>query len=247
MMVAIHQPHYFPWLGYLVKMASVDKFILMDSVQLEKSSYMIRNRIIDMRGNIKYLTISAEKHGFLEKEYREIKIKDFEIYTKRQKNLLADAYRNCDYFDEIWSKIAPIFEEKHEKLCDVTIQSINILKDIFNINTPIILQSEIKTCKGLKKSRLVLELCKAVGADTYYAGQGGSTQYLDVDECEREGVHVVFPKFVHPVYEQIGTHSFMAGLSSLDMLFNLGIEKSKKIFWAYVEERKSDYGDLERF
>lgn len=246
MMVAIHQPHYFPWLGYLAKMASADKFVLMDSVQLEKGSYMIRNRIIDMNGNIKYLTISAEKHGFLEKEYREIKIKDFEIYTKRQKNLLVDAYRNCDYFDEVWSRIAPVFEEKYERLCDVTIRSINILKDIFNIGTPIILQSEIKICKDFKKSRLVLELCKAVGADAYYAGRGGSAQYLDVDECEREGVQVIFQKFDHPVYEQIGTHPFTAGLSSLDMLFNLGIEKSKKIFWAHVEERKSDYGDLER-
>ena len=79
MMVAIHQPHYFPWLGYLAKMASVDKFILMDTVQLEKRSYMLRNRVVDPDGKVRYLNISCEKHNHYEKEYREI---ESEIYKK---------------------------------------------------------------------------------------------------------------------------------------------------------------------
>ena len=73
MMVAIHQPHYFPWLGYLAKMASVDKFILMDTVQLEKRSYMHRNRIIDPDGEVRYLNISCEKKNHFCQEYKDIK------------------------------------------------------------------------------------------------------------------------------------------------------------------------------
>lgn len=235
MMVAIHQPHYFPWLGYLAKMASVEQFILLDMVQLEKSSYMIRNRITDLDGNIKYLTISAEKHGFLEKEYREIRTKEFAIYTNRQKNLICDAYKKCDYFDQVWDVILPIFREEHEFLCDVTIHSINILREIFGINTPLVMQSDIEVNDNAKKGELVLELCKAVGADAYYAGRGASTQYLDIEEFDREGVHVVYQNFCHPVYEQIGNHSFMSGLSALDLLFNCGIEKSRELFWDSVK------------
>lgn len=246
MMVAIHQPHYFPWLGYLAKMASVDKFILMDTVQLEKCSYMIRNRVIDLDGNIKYLTISAEKHGFLEKEYREIRIKEFLTYTIRQKNLIYSAYKYCKYFDEICDAIAPIFREEHELLCEVTIHSINILREIFKINTPVALQSDIELDKSLKKGKLVLEICKAFGADVYYAGRGTSMQYLDVEECEREGVHVVYQNFCHPIYEQIGNHPFVQGLSALDLLFNQGIEKSREIFWNSVERKNTGYGNMDR-
>lgn len=231
MMVAIHQPHYFPWLGYLAKMASVDKFILMDTVQLEKGSYMIRNRIVDVDGNIRYLTISAEKHGFLEKEYRNIELKDVEIWTDRQKSALIRAYKKCDYFEEIWEAIFPIFEEKHELLCDVTIQSINILRDILQINTPLVLQSEIAIDNNLKKDKLILGLCKAAGADAYFAGRGGSMQYLNLEDCEKEGIHVIFQEFQHPIYTQVGNHPFVPGLSTLDVLFNTGIKKSREIFW----------------
>ena len=34
MVTAIHQPHYFPWLGYLDKMAKAGQFIILDEVQL---------------------------------------------------------------------------------------------------------------------------------------------------------------------------------------------------------------------
>lgn len=61
MKVAIHQLHHFPWLGYMDKMAKVDKFVIMDQVQLEDKSYMCRNRIIDRNGQIVFLTVPCIK------------------------------------------------------------------------------------------------------------------------------------------------------------------------------------------
>ncbi|MBI3637246.1 MAG: WbqC family protein, partial [Candidatus Rokubacteria bacterium] len=45
MKVAIHQPHYLPWLGYLAKWAAADVFIVLDTVQYEKNGWQNRNRI----------------------------------------------------------------------------------------------------------------------------------------------------------------------------------------------------------
>ncbi len=45
MIVAAHQPHYFPWLGYIHKMAQADLFIVMDDLQYEKDNFQNRNRI----------------------------------------------------------------------------------------------------------------------------------------------------------------------------------------------------------
>lgn len=69
-------------------MARVDKFIFMDIVQLEKRSYMLRNRIIDPDGEIRHLSISYEKYNYYDREYREIKKEDFEIWMNKQKGTI---------------------------------------------------------------------------------------------------------------------------------------------------------------
>lgn len=233
MMAAIHQPHYFPWVGYLDKMAKADKFVLMDTVQLEKRSYMLRNRIVDMDGNIRYLTIIAETQNHYNYEYREIKTKNFKEWTDRQKGILINAYKKSPYYDEIWEAISPIYIKEHEYLCDVTMQSIEILRDLFEIKTPLILQSNLNIDTSLKKGNLILGICKAVGADTYYSGNGAK-KYMDNEMFEREGVHVIYQQFKPPAYNQIGNHQFEQGLSALDMLFNCGIDGARELFWSGV-------------
>ena len=57
MLAAIHQHHYFPWLGYMDKMAKADTFLLLDRVQLNDASYMFRHQLLDKNGEKKYITI----------------------------------------------------------------------------------------------------------------------------------------------------------------------------------------------
>ena len=45
MIVAIHQPHYLPWLGYLHRMAQADLFVVLDHVQFERRNRQNRSQI----------------------------------------------------------------------------------------------------------------------------------------------------------------------------------------------------------
>ena len=45
MKIGIHQPNFFPWLGYFNKLAMVDKFIIYDSAQLQKKGGSWSNRV----------------------------------------------------------------------------------------------------------------------------------------------------------------------------------------------------------
>ena len=56
MIVAIHQPHFLPWLGYLHRMAQVDAFVLLDHVQFERRNYQNRT-MIRMNDEARWLTV----------------------------------------------------------------------------------------------------------------------------------------------------------------------------------------------
>jgi hypothetical protein len=56
MLVAIHQPNYFPWLGYLDRMAKADLFVVLDHVQFERRSYQNRIQIL-LEGEPRWLTV----------------------------------------------------------------------------------------------------------------------------------------------------------------------------------------------
>ena len=58
MVVAIHQPNYFPWMGYFDKINRCDKFIfLTDSFRSKNDKYLTRTMIINNNSKTQYLTI----------------------------------------------------------------------------------------------------------------------------------------------------------------------------------------------
>ena len=61
MKVAIHQPQYLPWLGYLAKWAAADVFVFLDTVQYEKNGWQNRNRIRTADG-AHWLTVPVHAH-----------------------------------------------------------------------------------------------------------------------------------------------------------------------------------------
>ena len=87
------------------------------------------------------------------------------------------------------------------------------------------MQSEIPIKNDLRREELVEGLVVAVGASVYLSGDGAKN-YLTKGSF-KNGAHIQFDKFAHPVYLQKHTKEFVAGLSCLDLLFNVGIEQSR--------------------
>ena len=74
---------------------------------------------------------------------------------------------------------------------------------------------------GDATGRLV-EICKAVGADTYLAG-GHGARYMDGARFTEAGIRVLHQHYEHPVYTQ--QHGeFVPFLSGVDLLLTHGDE-----------------------
>ena len=226
MKLSIHQPSYFPWLGLLHKIASSDVYMVMDEVQLSDSAYQNRNMFLTSDGKVKYLTIQFDKKGYLDKMFSELLIADYR-WGKQHRNFIVNNYRRCAGFAEVMPALEPFFESEYEYLCEAVLASMNITMRLFGINTHVVFQSQMKYDKNLKKDDLVIELIRASGADIYLSGVGAQ-KYLDEKKINIK-TKLEYQKFSHPAYKQKGSENFIQGLSSLDLLFNLGVSEAKHL------------------
>lgn len=229
MKIAIHQPHYFPWEGYLNKISRVEKFILMDEVQLTDSSPMYRHSLLTIKGEPKYITISFQKKDYKHKYYKDILINKEIDWQKNHLNFFKENYAKSPYYGEVMDAISTIFSKEYDFLCDVTIDTIQLLTTLFDIKTELIKMSELDYPKDSKKNQLVLDLCLAAGADYYLSGRG-ARKYMELEPFTDAGVSVEFQDFAQLPYPQHNTKEFVGGLTILDMLFSVGIEETKKRF-----------------
>jgi hypothetical protein len=223
MLVAIHQPNYLPWLGYLDRMAKADLFIVLDHVQFERRNYQNRTQIL-LEGEPRWLTVPVVQLSQKER-IREKRVDNSEGGSRRwgpnHFKTLRYAYRKAPYFDHYAPRLREILEARWDRLVDLNLAALEFLRDAFEIRTPLRLSSQMKA-EGAR-SELLLNLCReASPGATFLGGLGGSRRYLDHEAFARAGIGVQWQVLEHPVYPQCGGGAFQPGLTALDILFNVG-------------------------
>ena len=92
MRVAIHQPQYLPWLGYLAKWAAADLFVFLDTVQYEKNGWQNRNRIKTADG-ARWLTVPV--HARLGTPIADVAIDCEQSWSARHLRAIDGAYADA--------------------------------------------------------------------------------------------------------------------------------------------------------
>jgi len=227
MIVSIHQPCYLPWLGLIHKIHSSEIFVLMDEVQLSDSAFQNRTQLLSNNGNKKYLTIPIEKKGYQSKRISNILIANPQ-WAIDHWNFISNNYKSHVHFNEITSAIELLFSQKSQSLVDILIQSMQISLVFFDVNVRLIRQSELDYDRSTRKSELVMELLKAVGASCYISGTGAKDYQNELD-FQKAGIELRYQEFKHPVYSQKNSTEFIPGMSAIDLLMNLGAHESAKL------------------
>ena len=218
MLVAIHQPHYLPWLGYLHRMVQAELFIVLDHVQFERGNYQNRT-MVRVNGAPHWLTVPVAQRSQKERIVDKA-VDNSREWAASHYETLRRAYASARYFGGYADRLKSIYESPWERLVDLNDALLELLRDAFAIRTPLVVSSELDVVGA--KSELVLNLCKAVGAHTLLVGLGGSRAYLDRAAFAEAGIALAFQEFNHPVYPQRGAAPFSPGLSAVDLLFNCG-------------------------
>ena len=122
----------------------------------------------------------------------------------------------------------------------MSIDSIMIVKRLLGIPTELTYQSNYPYDHSAKRNELVINLCQCMGAERYLSGNG-ARKYMQLNAFERVGITVTYQQFSAFLYPQINSQEFHPNLSSLDLLFNCGIQRSRELFWQNVKQGKEVY------
>ena len=183
--VAGHQPNYFPWFGFFEKMLKSDVFVFSDDVQYPKQCYTNRTEIL-INGRPVYLTLAVRKGNdqrIADKKY----LKD-KRELKKLVNTLNINIRRLPHGKEI-DPIIDTFIKKYDEL--ETVAELNIymnqfIAGLFGISPEIKLGTDLELDQYRKNNRLIRR-CQLLGASVYLCG-AGADGYQDEAQINAAGI-----------------------------------------------------------
>lgn len=222
-LVAIHQPNFFPWLGYFDKMARCDVFVFLDHVQFPKTGGTWSNRVM-MRvgGEARWVTAPIKRAFGGVANVNEIEWADEKPWREKLVKTLAANYGRAPYFRETMGLIAPLVLQPESNLSRFNMHVVLAIADCLGVRHDHCVPSSQLQTMGTA-SDLLIDITQKVGGDSYICG-GGAGGYQDDASFAASSVKLIYQNFVHPVYEQTGGSEFLPGLSIIDALMNAGAD-----------------------
>jgi hypothetical protein len=219
MRVSINQPAYLPWLGYFNRIAISDVHVILDQVQFEKNSAINRNKIRTGNG-WSWLTVPVKTKGkFGELEINSLEIDNASNWAEKHWKAICHNYGKTPYFEKYSSELHHMYSHPWSRLFDLMDEMNSyFIKEVLNLPTPLKYGSKLDA--GGRKSDLVLNICRELGATTYISGPFGR-DYLDEKQFFSEGIAIEYHDYVHPVYQQY-YQPFEPYMSILDLIMNCG-------------------------
>ena len=114
--IAIHQPNFFPWLGFFDKINRCDKFVILDNVQYQKTGGTWTNRvkiIINKEGKWITAPIVRNYHGV--KKINEVYLQTDDKWKIKILKTIKNNYSKTLYFNELYDFISELilYDEKN--------------------------------------------------------------------------------------------------------------------------------------
>lgn len=220
--VVIHQPDFMPYLGFFDRLLKADIYVILDTVQFSKR-WTARDKIKTQNG-IQWITVETYKAP-VNTKINEMLIVQDDKWKAKHLNVISYNYKKSPYYHEIIPFIEKLYQGDYQKLVDLNMKSIEMLMELFDIHLECVRASDIHPVG--KNNELNIDIMKKLGCTKYLSGIG-ARDYFVPELYEEAKIEVIWQDFKHPVYlQQWG--DFIPYLSSIDLLFNCGIEKSREI------------------
>ncbi len=230
MKIGIMQPYFFPYIGYWQLICSVDQFVIYDNIKFTKNSWIRRNRIL-LDNKDKMITLPIKKDSdYLDIRERKLS-ENYQIERIKILNQIRMAYNKAPYFDVIFPLIKNCLLRESNNLFEFIHYTINKIIDFLNIDTKVVISSELKIDHNLKSKERVIEICHKLGSNKYINSIGGINLY-DKEEFKNKEIELFFLKTRLIEYPQFN-RNFVPNLSIIDVLMFNDKSKVKQMLFEY--------------
>lgn len=236
MKVTIHQSYFIPWLGYFSKLAFSDAFVVLNNVLFRKRHYFDRTRIVNMHGEIRWLSLPVGQN--FKKRCNEVYVSPPDSnYIDKLIKTIELSYAKATNYDQEWPKIKEILSHSlstYSSLVNINIAIIKGIIEYLNLKPPkIYFSSELAGIENelFDATNRIIDICKKIDSDCLIIGGGMSDKVHDFKKISANGIRVYKQDYlsIHPSYQQCRRKraGFQKGLTLIDSILNVGKEKTR--------------------
>jgi len=219
--VGIHQPTFFPWLGYFDKIRRSDIFVFLDAVDYPRagsgSMGSWTNRVrLSIQGEARWVTCPVKRMP-LGSPILSARIDDERPWRAKLLKTLAVNYARARHLSGAMALIEPLIRASETNLAAFNIAAITAIARHLGLSTRFRRQSTIP-CSG-QATDLLISIVKSVEGKAYLAG-GGAAGYQQDELFPDHGIKLVYQNFVPRPYGD--SSRFLPGLSVIDYMMHDG-------------------------
>ncbi len=220
MRLAIMQPYFFPYLGYLALIKHTDHFVVFDTPQFIRHGWIERNRILKHQEGWQYIKVPLEKHK-RETAIKDVRIKNTADWKRKIIAQLNHYKKKANYYREVMDLLEEVFNFETDSIVKLDVFALEKVLEYLRIDFKYSIFSEmnLKVKKPQSPDEWALNITKAMEADEYINLPGGK-DFFDKNKYEKEGIALKFLNINLTEYDQ-KRKLFEPGLSIIDvMMFN---------------------------
>jgi hypothetical protein len=230
--IAIHQPNFFPWLGYFDKIARSDVFVILDNTQYSRGTWT--NRVmLSVAGKPAWMTVPVDRQFEGTRLIKDIKIRNDERWREKTIKTIQMNYARAQYFVDVFPFVSSIITQQTDNLAAFNTQTILQIMQKLELPTDKVVMASTLSTIGTATDLLV-SIVQSLNGTGYLCG-GGASGYQEDEKFAAAGVALIYQEFTHPIYSQGKSGEFVPGLSIIDALMHCGFSSTRELL---AEKRK---------
>ena len=230
MRIAIIQPYFFPYIGYMQLMQSVDVFYLLDDVHYIVRGWVNRNRV-RVGEQAHWLTVPLVKPS-PNKLICELLLQPDDVWRRKMLRTLETSYAKAPYFESVYAMISKVLEASYEKLAPFLHHTLQILTEYLGIEKKMLKTSEQFPGLEEKGQDRIITICQQAGAAVYINPPGGKELY-EPEAFQEAGIEL---RFLKTSWDRLGPTTFSKerlSYSIIDLMMHHSPEQIKEWLACY--------------